>query len=460
MKFNTTYKKLLADTLTPVQIYLKLRDEFPMSILLESSAYKGMNNHFSYICANPIAGFEITDNRLMIRKHRTLETFDISKMDISKALREFTQSFTYKGIENVPFKTNGLFGYIAYDASSFLNNAFLQKQPGNIPSIHFQVFRNVIVVNHYHGEIYIFDHLSEKESNVNQIISLLNNRSLPHYHFLTEGKETSNYTDAEFLQIIKKGISHCQKRDIRQIVLSRKFRRKFKGDDFNLYRALRSINPSPYLFYFDYGKLKVFGSSPEAQLIVDNGQANVRPIAGTFKKTGHEEKDRQLAEKLKSDHKENTEHKMLVEQAIEELRQNSGEVQVENYCKIEYFSHVIHLVSEVTAKLASTTDPIKVLIDTYPAGTLSGAPKPKAMELIDEYENESRGVYGGCIGMLGFDGFINMAIVIRSFISRNQHVEYQAGAGIIAESIPESEHEEINNKLGALRDALKLAETI
>lgn len=455
----TTYKKILGDTLTPVHIYMKLRDTYAGSILLESSDHKGIENSFSYICCNPYASFEVTASQIKVDHPEYSEHLPLENHSVFEALRAFSNRFTHEEF-NLPFKTNGLFGYVSYDAVSVLKSVPLKVLDNQNPLILFKAFRNVIVVNHYHNEIYIFDHLSDETKTIDEIIATLNNRSLEAYPFEIAGDETSNFTDSEYLSIVEKGIAHCADGTLEQLVLSRKYQRPFIGDDFNVYRALRSINPSPYLFYFDLDNFKLFGSSPESQLVINDGSAHLFPIAGTYKRTGDLAQDKELAEKLKADKKENEEHRMLVDLAMDELRPHSTTTRLENYCQIEFFSHVIHLVSHVQADLKEDFNPISVLADTYPAGTLTGSPKNLAMQYIDQYENQNRGMYGGCVGMLGFDGSMNMAIIIRSFISQNNTLEYQAGAGIIKESIAQNELEEVHNKLRALRTAMATAETI
>lgn len=259
---------------------------------------------------------------------------------------------------------------------------------------------------------------------------------------------------------MKKAKEHCFRGDVFQLVLSRRFFQNFKGDEFNVYRTLRSINPSPYLFFFDYGDFKIFGSSPEAQLIVQDGKAEIHPIAGTFKKTGDDKKDLISAKELAKDPKENSEHVMLVDLARNDLSRNGTNVVVEKNREIQFYSHVIHLVSKVTCKMKTTTNTFRVVADTFPAGTLSGAPKHKALQLIDKYEKIKRNFYGGAIGYMDFNGNFNHAIIIRSFLSLNNQLHYQAGAGIVADSIPESELQEVYNKLGALDKALIQAEKI
>ncbi|MBN4051313.1 anthranilate synthase component I family protein [bacterium AH-315-M05] len=467
-RLRTTYKQLLADTITPVSIYLKLRDQFPNSILLESSDYHGNENSFSYICCNPIAN--ITVQKEIITENLPDGTVINTQISDKTNLPEFIHSFAQKFKTDEPsfnFLSNGLFGYISYDAVRYFEDIQLSNSLiSDIPDIQYNVYRNIIVMNHFKNELYIFDHACEdtvkssKNSNIEFLASLINNRNFPSYKFYPLQDEKSNFSDTNFLKVIEKGKSHCQRGDVYQIVLSRRFEQSFKGDEFNVYRALRSINPSPYLFYFDYGSFKVFGSSPEAQLVIKDDKASIFPIAGTFKRTGDDKADAKLAEKLKKDPKENAEHVMLVDLARNDLSRNGDNVVVETYKEIQYYSHVIHLVSEVSAEIDKPSLPMKIVADTFPAGTLSGAPKYRAMQLIDEYENDNRGLYGGCIGFIGFNGDFNHAIIIRSFTSKDNMLHYQAGAGIIAASKVDSELNEVNNKLMALRKAIELAAEI
>ena len=459
---KTKSKKLLADTLTPVSIYLRLRDKFANSILLESSDYHGNDNSFSYICCQPIASFKVANNEILQQfPDDTQENQPIaSREDVLQALDQFIQKF--KASESkLPFITNGLFGYMAYDAVGFFEDISLSHEDKLIPDVVYHVYRYVIAVDHFKNELHLFDNFSsENGDGLDQLETLIRINNDPQYQFSAINGETSNYNDPEFLEIIKKGISHCLRGDVFQIVLSRRFEAQFQGDEFNVYRALRSINPSPYLFYFDYGSYKIFGSSPESQIVVKENEASIFPIAGTFRRTGDDAADAQLAQKLAQDEKENSEHVMLVDLARNDLSRSSTEVQVDIFKEVQYYSHVIHLVSKVTGKLSEATSPLQMVVDTFPAGTLSGAPKHRAMQLIDQYENTSRGYYGGAIGFMGFNGDFNHAIMIRSFLSSSNTLHYQAGAGIVAKSNPESELQEVNNKLAALRHAIEMAENI
>jgi anthranilate synthase component 1 len=465
-KLNTTYKKLLADTTTPVSLYLKLRDKFPNSILLESSDYHGNENSFSFICCKSIASIKVENETVTTSfPDGTVTTKPIDRsVSIPDEIKDFADSFEAKK-NDFKFVTNGLFGYISYDAVRYfedINITAPRKKDKNIPDIIYSVYQYVISIDHFKDELYIFEHSTETSDGkgVEQIESIINNKNFSTYKFEAVGEEKSNVTNEEYIELVSKGIAHCKRGDVFQIVLSREFSQTFKGDDFNLYRSLRSVNPSPYLFYFDYGNFKLFGSSPEAQLVVKNGEAAIHPIAGTFRRTGDDAKDALLAEKLKNDAKENSEHVMLVDLARNDLSRNCTDVKVKTFREIQYYSHVIHLVSNVVGTLKPDVSTMKIVADTFPAGTLSGAPKHMAMQLIDRYENVSRSFYGGCIGFVGFDGSFNNAIMIRSFLSKNNTLFYQAGAGIVESSDRVSELNEVNNKLAALKKAIENANNI
>jgi anthranilate synthase component 1 len=351
---------------------------------------------------------------------------------------------------------------MAYDAVRYFEDVEISKKDNSVsvPDIYYAVYQNIIAINHFKNEAYLFAHCYNSESNVDEIEQLFNVRNFASYNFSREGKPQSNLKDEDYKEHVELAKKHCKRGDVFQLVLSRRFTQKFKGDEFNVYRALRSINPSPYLFYFDYGNFKIFGSSPEAQLIVKEGKAEIHPIAGTYKRTGNDEKDAELAKKLAQDDKENSEHVMLVDLARNDLSRNGNTVNVETYREVQYFSHVIHLVSKVTGQKKKDITTMKVVADTFPAGTLSGAPKHMAMQLIEKYEKTSRSYYGGAIGFMDFEGNFNHAIMIRTFLSKNHELYYQAGAGLVAASNPDDELQETYNKLGALNKALEIAETI
>jgi len=457
----THYKKILADTITPVSIYLKIRDKYPNSILLESSDYHANDNSFSYICFNPIASIKV-DDKAITQTFPDGSTMSNKVKNVTQMIHKFTKRFKVNSDTDFKFINNGIFGYTAYDAVKHFEDITISKKPNslNIPDVYYAVYQNIIAINHFKNEAYIFAHCFKTENNIDEVYQLISSKNYTTYRFKTDSEISSNLTDEEYKDHVELAKKHCARGDVFQLVLSKKFSQGFKGDEFNVYRALRSINPSPYLFYFDYGNFKIFGSSPEAQLVVNNGQAEIHPIAGTFKRTGNDEEDQKLAKKLAEDAKENAEHVMLVDLARNDLSRHGSEVKVETYREAQFFSHVIHLVSKVTGKVHKDTATMQVVADTFPAGTLSGAPKHKAIQLIEKYEKTSRAFYGGAIGFMDFKGNYNHAIMIRTFMSKNHKLHWQAGAGLVSKSNPENELQEVYNKLGALTKAIDLAEEI
>ncbi|MBT8266074.1 MAG: anthranilate synthase component I family protein [Bacteroidia bacterium] len=458
----THYKKILADTITPVSIYLKIRDKFPNSILLESSDYHANDNSFSYICFNPIASFKVENEYIYQSFPDGSTKKNTVDVGVTEEIHKFTKRFKVNSETSFKFINNGVFGYTSYDAVRYFEDISIKKKRDyiKIPDMFYSVYQNIIAINHFKNEAYIFAHCFDTENNIDDIEHLINVRNYASYTFASEGDISSNLTDSEYKDHVELAKKHCARGDVFQLVLSKKFSQGFKGDEFNVYRALRSINPSPYLFYFDYGSFKIFGSSPEAQLIVNNGQSEIHPIAGTFKRTGNDLKDAELANKLVEDAKENSEHVMLVDLARNDLSRHGTNVNVETYREVQFFSHVIHLVSKVVGTKHKDVSTMQVVADTFPAGTLSGAPKHRAMQLIEDYEKTNRGYYGGAIGFMDFKGNFNHAILIRTFLSKNHKLHWQAGAGLVSKSDPENELQEVYNKLGALTSAIKLAENI
>ncbi len=461
-KFKTVSKTILADTITPVSMYLQVRDVYPHSLLLESSDYHGHENSYSFICIKPLATFEV-DNWL-VTEHHPDKSVHKSKVESIKGFRDCFKQFVDK-FEVSDYQTiNGIYGYASYDAVQYFETIRLHatvKNDYNIPDLKYSFYKYIIAVNHFKNDLIIIENLMGKEeSEIHVIEAIISGAAKSTGDFDILDKEASNITDDEYMHMVTKGKEHCYRGDVFQIVLSRQFRQKFRGDDFNVYRALRSINPSPYLFYFDYGNFRIFGSSPEAQLKIQDERAIINPIAGTFRRTGNDEKDKQLASELSKDPKENAEHVMLVDLARNDLSRQGKDVRVENYREIQFYSHVIHMVSTVSGKLNEPDRVIDMMMATFPAGTLSGAPKYKAMELIDAYENQNRGYYGGAIGFIDLKGNLNHAIMIRTFLSKNNTLFYQAGAGIVADSVEKNELQEVNNKLGALKKAITMAKNL
>jgi len=466
IELSTTSKKLLADVYTPVGIYLRLRDRFRDTILLESADFHAGENSYSFIGINAIAGIEIKNLQEIEYKFPSQEAQRIpvsASTKVTEEIWKFMQHFSVKEPASMPISmAQGLFGYTTFDAVQFFETIkFNPAVSSHIPLVRYRLYQYVIAINHFKNELFICEnHVKGIESEVDLIESIIKSKDVPAFPFKALDDETSPLTNQQYVEMVKKGIASCARGDVFQVVLSRKFQQRFSGDEFNVYRALRNINPSPYLFYFDYGDYRLFGSSPESQLIVKNNTAIVHPIAGTFRRSGNDATDEELAAKLLKDKKENAEHVMLVDLARNDLSRLCSNVRVSSFCEVQYFSHVIHLVSEVKGTVEINANPFELLAITFPAGTLSGAPKYKAMQLIDKYENRARGYYGGCIGFVGFNGDINHAIMIRTFLSKDNHLNYQAGAGIVAASNPESELQEVNNKLNALTAAIKSAENI
>lgn len=465
IELQTTCKKILADIYTPVGIYLRLRDKFRDTILLESTDHRAVENSWSFICVNAIGGIEISSKAMAEFKLPGKNPEKISlnaQTPVPQLLWDFMQRFEVsKGTEKEERFAQGLYGYTAYDAVSFFESIPLAADANAIPLLRYRLYQYVIAINHFKDELFICENkLNGIDSEYKTLESLIQGKDVPVYPFAVSGEEKSNLTDDAYKEMVKKGIAACHRGDVFQIVLSRRFQQKFAGDEFNVYRALRSVNPSPYLFFFDYGDYKLMGSSPEAQLVIQNNKALMHPIAGTVKRTGDELADKQATDLLLTDAKENAEHVMLVDLARNDLSRECEEVKVEQYKEVQYFSHVIHLVSEVAGKFKEGKNPFDLLAKTFPAGTLSGAPKYKAMELIQTWEPTPRSFYGGAIGFIGLDGSCNHAIMIRTFLSKNNTLTCQAGAGVVAASNPENELQEVNNKLGALRKALTMAASL
>ena len=459
-KLKENRKEIITDTLTPVSIYLKIRDIYANSILLESSDYSSKDNSYAYICFKPIAKFELENNYLEINyPNKERSVYNIKDSDsVFNKLNEFMNSFEFSSNwKKDKFQSKGIYGYMSYDSINYFENITLENKNfgDNIPEMLYCLYENIIVVNTFNNQSTIIS-FSENKNELLKIEKLISNKSIYNFSFKKQGEIKSNISDKDYLELVKKGISHCLRGDVFQIVLSRKFTQPYKGDDFNVYRKLRSINPSPYLFYFDYGNFKIFGSSPEAQLIINNKKAEIHPIAGTFKRTGDDLYDKEKANELLGDDKENSEHMMLVDLARNDLSRSCNNVVVEKDREIQFYSHVIHLVSKVTGYLKSKSK--EIIGNTFPAGTLTGAPKYKAMELINQYETSKRQFYGGAIGMIDIYGNFNHAIIIRSFLSKNQALYFQAGAGVVSKSVPENELNEVYNKVGALIKSIEKAE--
>ena len=458
-------KKYLADTLTPVTLFLKVRDQFRDPVLLESNDFRSKEDCFSFIGLDAMTTFEVRNGQIIEwlpdgeQKHMTVR--DVTT--VPRAFKAFLDQFDLQ-YDDKDFKGfNGLFGHTGFDAVQYFDTLKFdpEKRRFDVPDIRYSAYRFVIAINHFKDELYVTENLFPGEvSQMEKLDKLISSQKFATHKFQLVGQENSNLTDEEFKNLVTLGKKHCQLGDVFQIVFSRQYSHRFQGDDFNVYRVLRSINPSPYLFYFDYGNYRIFGSSPEAQMVIRENKAYVNPIAGTYRRTGNMEEDTLKAAELSKDPKENAEHIMLVDLARNDLGRHAVNVRVQELKDIQFFSHVIHLVSKVVGDLEENTNPVRIFGDTFPAGTLSGAPKYKAIELINQYENQNRSFYGGALGYIDFNGEMNQAIVIRSFLSKDNTLFYQAGAGIVVASEEEKELQEVKNKLGALTKALAEAEKL
>ena len=464
--YKISSRTILADLYTPVGVYMHLRDIYPQSALMESSDYHDANNSRSFIGIHPIASVAIAHGESILTfPDGSIERHIVNKEYRSdNAINDFLKRFKITGEKS---DICGLYGYTSFNAVRYFEDIAVKDETmekNDAPDMYYILYRDIIVFDHFNNKLTIVtisDELEDtvkSEQQIDRILIQMNKGNVKPYGFHPVGEVTSPLTDEEHMANIRRGIQHCLRGDVFQIVLSRRFIQKYEGDDFKLYRALRSINPSPYLFYFDFGGFRIFGSSPETHCRIEGRKAYIDPIAGTTKRTGDAEADRKGAEYLRNDPKENAEHVMLVDLARNDLSRNCHDVKVDFYKDLQYYSHVIHLVSRVSGTLDVGADPIKAFIDTFPAGTLSGAPKVRAMQLISEYEPHNRGAYGGCIGYIGMNGSLNQAITIRTFVSRNNELWFQAGGGIVAKSDEEYELQEVNNKLGALRRAILMAE--
>lgn len=459
-KYQTTSRTILGDLYTPVGVYMRLRDLYPQSALMESSDYHEQSNSHSFIGVNPIASVAIGHGVATINyPDGTTFQHEVNKdYQSDKAIHELIDRIEVSGDDA---NVCGLYGYTSFNAVRYFENIAVKdetQEKNDAPDMLYILYKVVIMFDHHNSQLKIVTLGDAVE--IDEIYRAMNKANVQAYDFHPVGDVRSTLTDEEHKANIRKGIQHCLRGDVFQIVLSRRFIQAYEGDDFKLYRALRSINPSPYLFYFDFGGFRIFGSSPETHCRIQNRRAYIDPIAGTTKRTGDSEKDKEGAEYLRNDPKENAEHVMLVDLARNDLSRNCHNVKVDFYKDLQYYSHVIHLVSRVSGELDKDADPIKTFIDTFPAGTLSGAPKVRAMQLISEYEPHNRGAYGGCIGYIGLDGSLNQAITIRTFVSRNGELWFQAGGGIVAKSNEDYELQEVNNKLGALRKAIEKAEIL
>ena len=456
-RYTVVSRPLPGDLHTPVSAYLRLRDASPRSILMESSDFHTGRDSRSFIALDPLAevgvahgvGFQAFPDGSR-REKNVSEAYPADRL-----VRDFTDAF------ELDDRNVSMWGFTTFNATRYFENIPIKDETRaehDAPDLLYVLFRFTLEFDHFRNALTLHELVPEgAEPESPRVERLLGRAGVNLYDFRPVGEVSSPLTDEQHRENIRRGIAHCRRGDVFQVVLSRRFVQRYVGDDFQLYRALRSINPSPYLFYMDFGGYRILGSSPETHCRIADGRAFIDPIAGTTPRTGDDAADARGAEFLRNDPKENAEHVMLVDLARNDLSRNCHGVRVDFYKELQYYSHVIHLVSRVSGTLDEGADPVRAFIDTFPAGTLSGAPKVRAMQIISELEPHNRGAYGGCVGSISFNGSLNQAITIRSFVSRAGELWFQAGGGIVAKSDPEYELQEVNHKLGALRKAIGLA---
>ncbi len=485
-RYTLVSHELPGDLHTPVSAYLRLRDASPRSILMESSDFHTGRDSRSFIALEPLAevgvahglGFQALPDGSRVEKSVS------AAYPVDRLIRDFMRAFAFgpasgpdcdsnypaiplEGVQGVKAaegpKLAGcqLWGFTTFNATRYFENIPVKDETraeNDAPDLLYILFRFTLEFDHFRNALTLHELVPEgAEPQSARVERLLGRAGVNLYDFRPVGEVSSPITDEQHRENVRRGVAHCRRGDVFQVVLSRRFVQHYEGDDFQLYRALRSINPSPYLFYMDFGGYRILGSSPETHCRIADGRACIDPIAGTTPRTGDDAADARGAEFLRNDPKENAEHVMLVDLARNDLSRNCHGVQVDFYKELQYYSHVIHLVSRVSGTLDEGADPVRAFIDTFPAGTLSGAPKVRAMQIISELEPHNRGAYGGCVGSISFDGSLNQAITIRSFVSRAGELWFQAGSGIVVGSDAEYELQEVNHKLGALRKAIGLA---
>jgi anthranilate synthase component 1 len=454
-KIYSNSTDMLSDTITPISVFLNLRDVYKSVSLFESSDYNSKENSKSFICVNPLVTLKVNNGELQNIESDKLK----SKTKFSSIQDLQCQTSEYEFVNFDLQKYNGFFGYFSYDSIKYFESVKpkVKTKYEDVSEIYFSIFEYIIVFDNFSNRAQIIaNSFEDVETDFSSILIEVYKHSFYKSQFkLTDEEKVSN-TNGEFLTNVNKAKGNVRKGDVFQLVISRCFSQTYLGDDFQVYRELRALNPSPYMFYFNMEKAKVFGTSPEAQVKVTNGLAEIHPIAGTVKRSKDIDKDLKSTRELQANPKENAEHVMLVDLARNDLNRTCKNVKVTDYKKIQNFSHVIHMVSKVTGEVVGD-DSLKTFAQSFPAGTLSGAPKYRAMELIQDYETDNRGFYGGAIGQICPNGDLNMAIIIRSCLSQNNTLNYQAGAGVVLDSIPELELKEVDNKIKAVRTAIQMA---
>ena len=462
------YKELFADIETPVTTYLKLKEQ-SFSFLLESAEGGERWGRYSFIGLNPLITITYQCPQMVIKTVNQQQIYS-GVTDPLPFLRETISQFSLADVPGLPRFQGGLVGYFAYDVIRCWERIPAKaKKDTSIPEAMFILPQELIIFDHVSHKIKVvnFVYIEKKENSedlykkaIKQIEARLKELSTP-LNYKTSPLSLdivkSNFTKKEFMEAVKKTKDYILNGDAIQVVLSQRLETEFKGDVFNIYRALRSLNPSPYMFYLNFEDLKLIGASPEILVRLENDLISLRPIAGTRPRGHTEEQDKALEKELLADPKERAEHIMLVDLGRNDVGRvaRPGTVKVTELMVVERYSHVMHIVSNIIGKLKQNEDAFSVLKATFPAGTVSGAPKVRAMEIIDELEPTQRGPYAGAVGYFSFSRNMDFCITIRTVIVWKNKLYIQVGAGIVADSIPEREYQETMNKAQAMLKAIE-----
>jgi anthranilate synthase component 1 len=468
------YETITADLLTPVLAYLRIRKKGDFSFLLESVEGIGRLARYSFIGHSPSSTIISNKKKVVISKQTNSEEVKTKLLDY---LSSQVDSFNHPKIDDLPDFTGGIVGYLGFEVISEIENSiiFNNKKDDEFPEAMLGLFDSIIAFDHYkHRIILITNVFVNEESKLDDLYLKAKKKigdlkvliqqpvELPETFQLTD-KVNDQINKLRFHEKIEKIKSNIYAGDVFQLVLSERFSSNYKGDLVNLYRALRIINPSPYMYVFEFNEnLTIIGTSPEDLLKVQNNKATILPIAGTRRRGKSKEEDLELERELLADTKEVAEHTMLVDLARNDLGRvcKHNTVKVTEMMNVHRFSHVMHIVSRVEGELKEDKNCIDALKASFPAGTVSGAPKIRAVQLIDEYEEIGRGPYAGSVGYIDFKGNLDMCIAIRTLFADSKKIYWQAGAGIVADSKAELELKEIKNKSAVLENALKYARDI
>ncbi|MCE1188595.1 MAG: anthranilate synthase component I family protein [Ignavibacteria bacterium] len=467
------YSIITADMVTPVLAYIKIREKGKASFLYESVEGNAQMARFSFIARDPEVLFFSNGLNLRIC---TAEKDEALEGDLFRCLRDVLQKYHPAPCPDLPDFSGGIVGYIGYENICTIEPTVTkaEKSLGGYDSI-LGLYKSIVAFDHYRHQIILINNVFIEEGTdpevaydnaqlkIQELKKLLRNGTSYQESFAISGEISNSVNDSDFFDMVEKAKRHIIEGDIFQIVLSKRFSSSYKGDIFNVYRALRIINPSPYMYCLEYpGEFTIIGTSPEDLVKVKNGKAQLLPIAGTRARGKSEEQDLALETNLLADEKELAEHTMLVDLGRNDLGRvcQYGTVKVTELMKIQRYSHVMHIVSKVEGVLRADKDLIDTFRSCFPAGTVTGAPKIRAMQLIREFEGFQRNVYAGAVGYFDFSGNMDFCIAIRTLFANKDMLHWQAGAGIVADSQPNLELKEIHNKAAAMVQALQYAEVI